>query len=160
MSELKQLLMDHARAKGICIDGYNVLHRASDRAAMIDYYLANPDWCMERDFPSLEILSREFSDCEDKGIFIGRTFDGQLLDRKQAYIFHNCRGTIRVAMDYDNAIIPMLYFANSCRMIIKCDQKENKNHPIEVPLYSFGKNDIQAHDNPYVRYLRFKTDLI
>ena len=51
----------------------------------------------------------------------------------QAYICHDCKGTIKVAMDYDNAVIPMLYFANGCRMRVECEQK---NDPaINVPLY-------------------------
>lgn len=151
--------MSDARAKGICAPGYELM-RSYDRDGLVDFYLQNPDWCLERGFPALELLRSEFSDCEDKGVYVGKTFRGEVFDKLQTYIFHGCRGTIRVAMDYANAIIPMLYFANGCRMIIKCDQKENKNHPIEVPLYSFGKNDIQAKDNSYVRFIKYKHDLL
>lgn len=130
--QLKETLMKDARRGGICAPGYELM-RGYDREGLIGYYLANPDWCMERGFPSLELLRREFSDIEDKGVFVGKTFDGEVFDKLQTYIFHDCKGTIRVAMDYDNAVIPMLYFANGCKIRVECGQK---NDPaINVPLY-------------------------
>lgn len=130
--QLKETLMEDARRGGICAPGYELM-RGYDRDGLIDYYLTNPDWCMERGFPSLELLRREFSGIEDKGVCVGRTFDGEVFDKLQTYIFHDCKGTIRVAMDYDNAVIPMLYFANGCKIRVECEQK---NEPaINVPLY-------------------------
>lgn len=130
--QLKETLMEDARRGGICADGYGLMH-SYDRDGLIDYYLAHLNWGMKHDFPSLELLRREFSDIEDKGVFVGRTFDGEVFDKLQTYIFHDCKGTIRVAMDYENAVIPMLYFANGCRMRVECEQK---NDPaIVVPLY-------------------------
>lgn len=133
--QLKETLMEDARRGGICAEGYGKM-RGYDRDKLIDYYLECPDWCMERDFPSLELLRREFSDIEDKGVFVGKTFDGEVFDKLQAYIFHDCKGAIKVAMDYEKAVIPMLYFANGCRMRVECEQK---NDPaINVPLYIAG----------------------
>lgn len=129
---MKETLMEDARRGGICAEGYGLM-RGYDRDGLIDYYLECPDWSIERGFPSFELLRREFSDIEDKGVFVGKTFDGEVFDKLQTYIFHDCKGTIRVAMDYDNAIIPMLYFANGCNIRVECEQK---NDPaINVPLY-------------------------
>lgn len=129
---MKETLMEDARRGGICADGYGLM-RGYDREGLIDYYVQNPDWAMERGFPSLELLRREFSDIEDKGVYVGRTFDGEVFDKLQTYIFHDCKGTIKVAMDYENAVIPMLYFANGCKIRVECGQK---NDPaINVPLY-------------------------
>lgn len=130
--ELKKTLMEGARLEGICVEGYGLM-RGYDRDGLIDFYLECLDWCIERGFPSLKLLRREFSDIEDKGVFVGKTFNGEVFDKLQAYIFHDCKGTIKVAMDYENAVIPMLYFANGCRMRVECEQK---NDPaINVPLY-------------------------
>lgn len=130
--QLKETLMEDARRGGICAPGYELM-RGYDRDGLIGYYVQNPDWSIERGFPSLELLRREFSDIEDKGVFVGKTFDGEVFDKLQTYIFHDCKGTIRVAMDYDNAVIPMLYFANGCNIRVECEQK---NDPaINVPLY-------------------------
>lgn len=129
---LRENLMTSARSVGICKDGYSQM-RGYDRDGLVSYYVENPDWCIERGFPSLETLRREFSDIEDKGVFVGKTFDGEVFEKLQAYIFHDCKGTIKVAMDYDNAVIPMLYFANGCKIRVKCEQD---NKPvIIVPLY-------------------------
>lgn len=130
--DIRQTLMNGARASGICAEGYGAM-RGYDRDGLIAYYLANPDWCLERGFPSLPLLRKEFSDISGKGVFIGRTFNGEVFDRLQTYIFHDCRGTIRVAMDYDRAVIPMLYFANGCNIRVECEQP---NTPaIHIPLY-------------------------
>lgn len=130
--QLKETLMEDARRGGICAEGYAQM-RAYDRDELINFYVENPDWSIERGFPSLELLCREFSDIEDKGVFVGKTFDGEVFDKLQAYIFHDCKGTIKVAMDYENAVIPMLYFANGCNIRVECEQK---NDPaINVPLY-------------------------
>lgn len=130
--ELKEHLMNQARHDGICAEGYEHM-RGYNRPALIRYYLDNPDWCLERGFPSLELLRREFSDIEDDGVYVGKKFDGEVFDKLQTYVFHNCSGTIRVAMDYDNEVIPMLYFANGCNIRVECVQE---NEPaITVPLY-------------------------
>lgn len=131
-TQLKETLMEDARRGGICAEGYGQM-RGYDREGLIGYYLANPDWSIERGFPSLKLLRREFSDIEDKGVYVGRTFDGEVFDKLQTYIFHDCKGTIKVEMDYENAVIPMLYFANGCNIRVECEQK---NDPaINVPLY-------------------------
>lgn len=130
--QLKETLMEDARLGGICAEGYGLM-RGYDRDELIDYYVQNPDWAIERGFPSLELLRREFADIEEKGVYVGRTFDGEVFDKLQTYIFHDCKGTIRVAMDYENAVIPMLYFGNGCHIRVECGQK---NDPaINVPLY-------------------------
>ena len=77
-TQLKETLMEGARNNGICAEGYGQM-RGYDRDGLIRYYLTNSDWCMERGFPSLELLRREFSDIEDKGVFVGKTFDSEVL---------------------------------------------------------------------------------
>lgn len=150
--ELKQMLMKDARDGGICAEGYGLM-RGYDRDGLIDYYLQNPDWTVERGFPSLKLLRREFSDIEDRGVYVGKTFNGEVFSEKQVYIFHDCKGTIEVAMDYDNAIIPMLYFANGCEMEVRCEQP---NSPaIKVPLYIADDckvEDVESDECDFVRH--------
>lgn len=152
------MLMEEARRGGICADGFREM-RTDSLSELVDFYVANPDWCMERDFPSLEILRREFSDIEDKGVYIGRTFNGEVFSDKQVYIFHDCKGTIRVGWDMDNAVIPMLYFANGCDITIVSDGKIN-TLPIQVPVYSFGENWIEAVSDTDVIFKLYNKDLL
>lgn len=159
--QLKEMLMEEARRGGICADGFREM-RADSIGELVDYYVANPDWCMERGFPSLDILHSEFSDIEDKGVFVGKTFNGEVFSEKQVYVFHDCKGTIKVAMDYDNAVIPMLYFANGCNMTISCNQPNNP--PIRVPLYvtDEGNNSIDyvvADNCEFTRHIIKLIDL-
>ena len=156
--QLKEMLMEEARRGGICADGFREM-RTDSLSELVDFYVANPDWCMERDFPSLEILRREFSDIEDKGVYIGRTFNGEVFSDKQVYIFHDCKGTIRVGWDMDNAVIPMLYFANGCDITIVSDGKIN-TLPIQVPVYSFGENWIEAVSDTDVIFKLYNKDLL
>lgn len=151
--------MDEARAKGICADGYRTMH-AEDVDGLIEYYLRNPDWCMERGYPSLSFLREHFSDIEDKGVFIGRTFHGELLNDMQTYIFHNCKGTIKTGLNVEKAIIPMLYLANGCRLRIIGSGEIAPKAPSVVPVYMFGKNDVSARDNKHVKFIRYKSELI
>lgn len=159
--ELKEQLMKSARDRGICKPGYENM-RSGMLEELVDYYLENPDWCLERSFPDFSMIRENFSseEMEKKGIYVGRIFSGEVFDSRQAYIFHNCKGTIYVGMDYENAVIPMLYFANGCRMIVRCNQKENILSPIRVPLYTFGHNDIKAHDGRYARFTHYNNALV
>lgn len=150
---LREELMHSARSAGICAEGYSQM-RGYDRDGLVSYYVENPDWCIERGFPSLETLCREFSDIEDKGVFVGKTFDGEVFDKLQAYIFHDCKGTIKVAMDYENAVIPMLYFANGCNIRVVCEQD---NKPvIVIPLYVSEDSSVSRGDS-YGCIFRYHT---
>lgn len=162
VNNIKESLMQQARFKGICLDGYSQM-RCDDIDALVDYYVENPDWCMERDFPTLDFLAEHFSDVSDKGVFVNRKFKGELLNDRQVYIFHNCRGNVKVGLNVDKAIIPMLYCANGCRMRFVGTGDfvpKRGSQRTHIPVYSFGENDISARSNKFVEFNRFKSDLI
>ncbi len=158
--ELKNTLISTAHDKGICADGYKQMLGSADADEMVDYYVANPDWCLERSFPDLQTLREHFSNVEDKGVFVDRTFHGEMLNDLQTYIFHNCKGTIKVGLNVDKAIIPMLYLANGCRLRIVGAGDSIPVIPSEVPVYLFGKNDLSARDNKFVKFTTYKNELI
>ncbi len=159
--EIKKALITAARSKDICVPGYERM-LSSNIDGLVDYYLEVPDWCMERSFPSYVFLKENFSDCGDKGVFVGRTFHGELLNERQAYVFHRCRGTIKVGLNVAKAIIPMLYIANGCKLHIVGvgDMKPRKaSERSAVPVYIFGKNDVSAKDNKYVTFTCYSSEL-
>lgn len=162
MASLKETLINTALAKGICNEGYRKMRRLQTKEEMAEYYLVNPDWCMERDFPTLKMLREHFADVRNMGVFVDHTFHGELLNDLQAYAFHNCRGTIRVGLNVDEAIIPMLYFANNCRMRIVGvgDVVLPPALRTRVPLYIFGDNSISARDNKHVVFRFFQNKLL
>lgn len=162
MKNLKEQLMEQAREKGICVDGYSEM-RAGNVDGLVLYYIQNPDWCLERDFPDLKSLKENFSDIEDRGIYVGKHFRGEILNELQTYIFHKCTGTVKVGMNVDKAIIPMLYVANGCKLhfvgIGDFAPKDKDNRP-KVPIYTFGKNDVSAKDNKWVKFIHYKHDML
>lgn len=156
--ELKQTLMAGARDGGICADGYAEM-RGYDRDKLIAMYLRVPDWCLERGFPSLELLRREFADIQNRGVYVDKHFDGETLSSKVVYVLHKCTGIVNVEMDYEAKIIPMLYFANGCDITVRCTQP---NRPaIRVPLYVYGSDNnvhtdkADAHNAMFL--FRYKT---
>lgn len=150
-------LISEGRRHGICTEGMKRI-MSEDKDAMVDYYIRIIDWSLENGYPDLETLRSEFSGFEEKGIYVGKTFSGEVFDKLQTYVFHNCKGTIKVAMGYENAVIPMLYFANGCDIRVECEQK---NIPaIKVPVYVFGNNDIRAVDGDNVKFKFYKKDLV
>ena len=160
MDSLKDKLINTARAKGICADGYKQMLGSADVNAMVKYYVDNPDWCLERNFPDLQMLTEKFADCEDKGVFVNKIFQGELLNDLQTYVFHNCKGTIKVGLNVDKAIIPMLYLANGCELEIIGVGDVIPFKPSEVPVYVFGKNLLVANENKYVKFKIYQNALV
>ena len=158
--EIKQQLIADAQAVGICSDGLARLQNSTIGDA-VGYYVQNPDWCIERNFPTLRFIKEHFADCEDMGVFVNKQFKGEVLCGKQTYILHNCKGHVYVAMDYENNIIPMLYAANGTRISVRCKQKENRRHPITVHVYIFDNCQVQARDSllaTFVKYYKKRKD--
>lgn len=160
MEEFREEIINEAVEAGICEQGLEHLRNCKSIEEMLDYYVANPDWCLERKFPSMLILEKHKDLLEEKGVYIGCRFKRtDMFSKRQAYIFIGCKGNINVAMDYENEIIPMLYFAGGCRMKVICPQ-DNKRWRIRVPIYEFGLNDIQAKSNRNAEYIRFKNQML
>ena len=159
MDFLKEKLINVARAKGICAEGHRQMLASAGVGDMVDYYVANPDWCLERSFPDMRTLREHFADMGGKGVFVDRIFHGERLDELQAYVFHNCRGTVKVGLNVERGSAPMLYLANGCRLHVVGDGPIAKE-PTQIPIYVFGRNDLSARDNRRVRFRVFKHDVI
>lgn len=162
IEELRQRLMVEAHINDMCAHGFERL-RSEGMDSLISYYKEMPDWCMERGFPDLKTLKGIFAGRDDTGVFVGKVFHGELLNDLQTYIFHNCRGTIKVGLNVSKGLIPMLYLGNKCRLRIVGvgDFKpKKKSERSVVPVYTFGKNDVSAKDNAYVIFTHHKNELI
>ena len=158
MDSWKEKLLRGARLNGMCKNNLSHLKECKSKEEAIELYKMTIDWALERGYPSMSDLLADFSNMEKEGVFIERNFDGELLDQHQVYVFHNCTGSIRVALNYDKAIITMLYFANGCDMTIKCTQKNF--HPIRVPLYIFGENIIKAESDDNVKFIKYNESML
>lgn len=159
MNEYIEQLSKEALKLGICAYGEERMF-SSDLSDLVDYYISVPNWGMEREFPSLKELREHFSNFEEKGVFVDKEFHGELLNDLQTYIFHHCKGTVKVGLNVDKAIIPMIYIGNGCRLRFvgvgeyKPQRAEERT---EIPVYIFGKNDVSARSNMYVHFIKHNT---
>lgn len=142
----------------MCKENLDALKDCRSKSDAINLYKKTPDWALSKDFPSIEFLTTEFSNNKQDGFYVGHTFNGEILNEHLVYIFHNCKGTIRVGLNIKKGIIPMLYFANNCEMTI-CGINTNKIRPDHVPLYIFGENDITAENDINIIFTKYKEEV-
>ena len=142
----KEYLLRQARLYSMCTENLEGLRACETKADAVTLYKKTIDWALEKNYPPVNFIRNEFGDFEDLGVFVDKDFHGELLDENQCYVFHNCRGNIKVDLNVFKAIIPMLYFANGCNIsITRADSPHSL--PIKVPLYIFGENKIVANDD-------------
>lgn len=152
MEDIKQQLINSAIEKGVCLQGQKHMDE-SDIASLVDYYVQNPDWCLERDYPALDTLIKYFSNVTDFGVYVGEQFQGETLTKKQTYILHHCCGLIYTGLDVATQTIPMFYVANGCRIKFRGVEETVKGVPPSVvPITVYGKNDVSARSNGAVRF--------
>ena len=139
----KDTLLRNGKLNSMCAENIAALKDCNTKSDAIKLYKKTIDWALERNYPSLDILREEFSQSQDDGLYIDHTFNGELLNEQQVYIFHNCKGTIKVGLNVEKATIPMLYFANNCEMTVQ-GINAIRIMPDIVPCYVFGYNKIIA----------------
>ena len=152
---LKQLKRE-ASLHGMCKENRLALDSTETKAEAIALYKKTIDWALEEGFPSLMTLRRFFKDSEPEGVYIDKTFHGDVLKEQQVYVFHNCHGTIKTGLNVEKRIIPMLYFANDCDMTIVYSGPSGLG--VYVPLYIFGDNSIRTQDTADATFRTYKFD--
>lgn len=156
MDNWKNIAHKDIVAHGVCDEYSSLLSRAKTMDEAIALYKRGIDWCLEENSPSIAIL-RDYKDaCETNGVFIDRQFHGEMLTDEQVYVFHNCRGTIRVGLNKKKRIIPMLCFANGCSMDVK--GLPGSGLQTRVPLYIFGSNRISAEQSEDIECKIYKFE--
>lgn len=142
----KDSLIRYGKLNSMCAENIDALKDCGTKSEAIQLYKKTIDWALERNYPSLEVLRSEFNCFQDDGLYIDHTFNGETLNEHQVYVFHNCKGIIRVGLNSDKAIIPMLYFANGCEMTVE-GINAMRIMPDVVPCYIFGDNHILAEND-------------
>lgn len=143
----KRQVRREASVHHMCEENRDALSSIETKKDAVDLYKKTVDWALEEGYPSLDTLRRDFSDCEEYGVFVDKHFNGELLNEQQAYVFHQCTGEIKVGLNLEKRIIPMLYFANDCNMVVKSSGSSPTPFPIRVPCYIFGQNRISVENS-------------
>lgn len=158
IKDWKEFLLREGRIKRMCGENIEALKSCKTKSDAISLYKRTIDWALESDYPSLDEIRKYFPDCERDGIYVDKNLTiNNKFSRQQVYVFHNCKGIVNVGMDYDNAVIPMLYFANNCDVTVTCTQI-NKN-PIRVPIYVFGDNDVKTASSQNANFTLYEFPL-
>ena len=155
-TEWKRQLRREASAHGMCQENRDALMSIESLDEAVALYKKTIDWALEEGYPNFGTLQRYFSDCGKYGVFVNRDFHGDLLNDQQVYVFHHCTGWIRVCLNTEKRIIPMLYFANGCDMLIRPNGSSNLE--IRVPLYIFGSNIVKTDSSGDVLFKNYKFD--
>lgn len=124
-----------------------------DKLALIQYYKENPDWCLERQYPSLEYMSEHFDneDTREEGVFVNYKLDGDVLS-DQVYVFINCTGVAHVKFDASKAIFPMIYVSQGSNIKFIVDGSHTPfqlydDSVIDVDVVNGGKCKIYKCDS-------------
>ena len=137
----------------MCTENIDGLRSCETKDDAVNLYKKTIDWALEKGYPALSFIREEFGNCEHLGLFVDKEFHGEVLDQHQCYVFHNCKGYIRVDLNVSKSIIPMLYFANGCDIAVgRADSPHTM--PIRVPLYIYGENIIKAQDDEDIIFTR------
>lgn len=152
----KRQLRREASAHGMCRENRFALDSVETKEEAVSLYKKTIDWALEEGYPNFGTIQRDFSDCEDLGIFVNKEFHGELLNDQQVYVFHHCTGRIRTGLNTKERIIPMLYFANGCDMTLAPGGDQSSE--VRVPLYVFGRNLIKLDASGNVVFKTYKFD--
>ena len=142
----------------MCDENRSALELVETKPEAVALYLKTIDWALERGFPGMRVLREYFSDCEDLGVFIDKSFSGERLTALPVYVFHHCTGMVRVGLNVADKIIPMLYFADGCDMTIR--PSDSLRLGTRVPLYVFGENRVsgKSDDNAIFKCYNFSVE--
>lgn len=155
-ADWKRQLRREASAHGMCRENRSALDSLETKEEAVSLYKKTIDWALEEGYPNFGTIQRDFSDCEDLGIFVNKEFHGELLNDQQVYVFHHCTGRIRTGLNTKEKIIPMLYFANGCDMTLASGGDQSSE--VRVPLYVFGRNLIKLDASGNVVFKTYKFD--
>ncbi|MBD5306104.1 MAG: hypothetical protein HDS14_00525 [Bacteroides sp.] len=154
--ELIKLLQKITRHAGICRDGFSRM-LTMNLDSLVEYYATQPDWCLERNIPTLDILSKYFSDRQSQGVYIDCHFNGETLIDRQFYILHHCTGKINTGLNVNKGIIPMIYLANDCDITIESIDTGFRHTPWIIPVYSFGNNKIHNSGDAILLDIKYEA---
>lgn len=90
MNNVSNRLLVDAVSKGLCKEHTEAWDTEMGIPALVAYYKANPNWCLERHYPSLAFMDAHFNtkDVRKMGVYINRNEALRATDL--IYVFNNC----------------------------------------------------------------------
>lgn len=128
MGSISDDLLELAKNKKLCSQ-FQKEWVQKDIHELVEFFKKHPDWCLERQYPSLLYLKKHFDSEEVRcqGVYVDRKVNETLSD--QVYIFINCTGYCKVKFDPEKAIFPMIYVSLDSNMHFEID---GSSTPIQI----------------------------
>lgn len=154
IKELKNIAIE----SGLCNEhqlawDYNSLEN------ILNYYKTNANWCMERNYPSLDYITNKFDNeiLLNTDIFINKNFDTEspLYCDNPIYIFHNCSGFIHISFNREKKNYPIIYVGNNSNIHITID---GCNSPIHV--FDTSKISIDVKERSKAFVIRYNNNTV
>lgn len=146
-TNLKELLLKEAGANNLC-DRMTQQFIEKDPLSIVRIWKLEPDWGLERRFPSLGYLEKFFNteQIREKGIFVSQNIDNLVLE-DQVYIFINCTGYATVKFNPEKAIFPMIYLSQGSKMSFIVDGSSSPfqlydNSQVKIDVVNGGRYKI------------------
>lgn len=121
--------------RSLCDNYRKPLERCETPAQAIRLYKNCISWALQERYPTKDDLlayaSKEV--LAENGVYIDTVFNGERIDDHICCVFLNCEGTIKVGLNVEKAIIPMLYLSDGSNLNISVD--DCLISPIPVELY-------------------------
>lgn len=133
MNELSNNLLKDAVNAGLCAEHTAQWDSNWSHRDLVSYYKANPNWCLERHFPSFEVLKKSFNDniTKSMGVYVDSFVTLRATDL--CYVFNNCKvGVITSA-------VTRLYFGLNTEAHIIVEDGGN----LVIDCYDNGKIDVE-----------------
>lgn len=153
----RDILVNEAVQKGMCKENLFALKHCEDKISAMMLYKKTINWALEREYPPLDFLRKEFSIFDIEGLFIDRNFDGDILNDNQCYVLHHCTGTIKVGLNLSKQIIPMIYLANDCNITITGFGDAAPS--VKIPVFIFGNNTVNILEDKSVDFLFYNFNI-
>lgn len=145
----------------MCDEGRDILIGCETKVDALRLYKARADWSLKRNFPSLDFIRSEFAGMEDEGLYVDKTFHGELLNDRQSYFLHHCDGEISLNINREKRIIPMIYVANGCRLRLRRTGGFPSPLKLKIPIYVFGDtNQIDIVPDANTEFVLYEAEMV
>lgn len=129
-------IREAARSAGLCDQHYQTWNRDWTIPEMVDYFIANPNWCMKNHFPTADMF-KKYGDSDEvrgKGVFVDTAVTSRSM--LPTYVFMRCS----VGMIVER--VCSIYLRDGCTAKIIVD----KGGVLMVNVYDSCEVEVETRD--------------
>ncbi len=136
--KLNKKLAYAAQKKGICEDWFNDLLQTEDKARLIQMYLSGIDFCLSKEYPSLDFIRENFVGVmEGYGVFLDETIKTE--NYRHVVALGRCEGLA----EYTGFEVGQVFAKHESKLTVKA----SGNAFVMVDVFDSTTVEIIASDN-------------